>query len=117
MSKTIKERATRYSNKASPEERKSQKFAHAANLDEGSSSSANTSDELLQTTSNTPNMPSTSSGTTAVCTKKMKTKRSRGKLAEKESKRHMKMCNKAMSMMDKLESILKKYESDSDDSD
>lgn len=48
----------------------------------------------------------------------MKTKkiehRARGNLAKQASKAHVKMCGKAMQMMDKIQIFLEKYESNDD---
>ena len=39
----------------------------------------------------------------------------RGKLAKQASKAHVEMCSKAMQMMDKIQNMLEKYDSDDAD--
>jgi len=109
MSKSIKESMTRYSSKCCPEERKLNKFAHAANLHELSSSDDSIDEGQGVESVINPDPPST---------KKIKKKKttSRGKLAKQASKSHVDMCDKAMQMMDKISNLLQKYD-DSDETD
>lgn len=120
MSETIRQSKTRYSTKhASPELRKSSKFAHAANLFVNSTDSSEEEIKANFEPLVTPNRPEASveGNDDDIKGTKMKRKKSdhRGKLAKQASKAHVEMCSKAMQMMDKIQNMLEKYDSDDTD--
>ena len=120
MSDTIRQSKTRYSTKhASPELRKSSKFAHAANLFVNSTDSSEEEIKANFEPLVTPNRQEASveGNDDDKKGKKMKRKKSdhRGKLAKQVSKAHVEMCSKAMQMMDKIQNMLEKYDSNDTD--
>ncbi|KAM7451633.1 hypothetical protein ABFA07_000948 [Porites harrisoni] len=120
MSETIRQSKTRYSTKhASPELRKSSKLAHAANLFVNSTDSSEEEIKANFEPLVTPNRPEASveGNDDDIKGTKMKRKKSdhRGKLAKQASKAHVEMCSKAMQMMEKMQNMLEKYDSDDTD--
>ena len=121
MWETISQSKTRYSTKhASPELRKSSKFAqHAANLFVNSTDSSEEEIKANFEPLVTPNRPEASveGNDDDKKGKKMKRKKSdhRGKLAKQASKAHVEMCSKAMQTMDKMQNMLEKYDSNDTD--
>lgn len=117
MSEIIEQSKTRYSRKcAHPELRKTNKFAHAANLD-----SSDSSDEGLEVVNEpvvNPDSPEASveGNRDEKESRKIRKQKSehRGKLAKQASKAHVEMCSKAMKMMDKIQNLLEKYDSNDD---
>ena len=109
MSQTIVDKRMRYTKKCSPEERKSAKFSHAACLEE-ESSDKDTDADLPGEASPTPPDPKQDKP-------KKKRPRKRQRKSEEAHKAHTEMCGKPMKMMNKIERILDKFDSDSSDED
>ena len=118
MSQAIKERKTRYSKKCGhPESRKLRKFAHAANLSSTDSSDEEGPEVVSEEVDNLEHPNSSVEGKGEEKNgEKMKRKKleHRGNLAKQASKAHVKMCGKAMQMMDKIQNLLERYESNDD---
>ena len=112
----VRQSKTRYSTRhASPELRKSSKFARAANLFVNSTDSSEKEIKANFEPLVTPNHPGASveGNDDDIKGTKMKRENSdhRGKLAKQASKAHVEMCSKAMQMMDKIQNMLEKHDS------
>ena len=104
MATVIKQSKERYSKKSTPEERRARaKFNHAVHLD--SSSSGSEAADMTEAKTETVK-------TEAARGQKRRKRHDRGKRAAKEAhKAHKEMCTKAMKMMERIDTVLNKYES------
>ena len=106
MSKIIVENTMRYAKKRTPEERKCDKFAQAANIEICSSKSES---ESISEEEDTQKVA------TYRKPERKKANKIRGRkknFASEAHKAHTEMCGKAMVMMNKIEKVLQKFESE-----
>lgn len=107
MANSIKRAKVRYSQKATPEERKQQKL-DLMSLEDSCSSDDLNDKTMLPEVNKDMAQESKPSGVSK------KRKRNRGKAAKESHEAHTKMCERAMGMMDKISKVLEKFESESD---
>lgn len=126
MHSTIK-KEMRYAKKATPEERREKKFTYVSNLSSSTEDEIGFSEELAEATNSKPEDGSPSTPHAAHSSdsnvegkekepkrpdKKRRRKRRAGERGAYEA--HTQMCQKAMTMMGKIDALITKLDSDSD---
>lgn len=119
MTQMIAKSKMRYARKATPEERRLSKFAHAASVQSsdscGEEPPVDPSGDVEDRPAAAEASGSDSPPRKAPKKKGQKGKKRREKLAREANQAHAQMCNKAMRMMDKINSVLEKFDdTDSD---
>ena len=119
MTQMIAKGKMRYARKATPEERRLTKFAHAANTQSSDSCEEEPPVDPSGDVEDRPAVAEASGGDSprrrAPKKQGKKGRKRREKFAKEANQAHTQMCNKAMRMMDKINSLLEKFDdTDSD---